>query len=101
MAKKRISDIFELQNSPFRSTNDNMAPTQNGRRPDLKETIMFRYFLFFLLMAMPVAGAGLEVGDSAPPFSLPGSDGQNYTLEQFLGKKPVVLAWYPKAFTGG
>ena len=43
----------------------------------------------------------LKVGDKAPNFSLVGSDGKTYTLEQFAGDKPVVLAWFPKAFTPG
>ena len=42
----------------------------------------------------------LKVGDPAPDFSLPGSDGKTYTLSQLRGKY-VVLAWFPKAFTGG
>ena len=40
-------------------------------------------------------------GDVAPAFSLPGSDGQTYSLSQFRGKQAVVIAWFPKAFTGG
>jgi peroxiredoxin Q/BCP len=47
------------------------------------------------------AAAELKVGDPAPAFSLEGSDGKTYTLEQFKGKSPVVIAWFPKAFTGG
>ncbi len=43
----------------------------------------------------------LKVGDKAPEFSLPGSDGKTYALADFKGKKAVVLAWFPKAFTGG
>ena len=43
----------------------------------------------------------LEVGDPAPDFTLPGSDGKTYTLSQFKGDKPVVIAFFPKAFTGG
>jgi peroxiredoxin Q/BCP len=46
-------------------------------------------------------GSALKAGDSAPAFSLPGSDGKTYTLEEFKGKKAVVIAWFPKAFTGG
>ena len=42
----------------------------------------------------------LKVGDPAPDFSLPGSDGKTYSLSQLKGKT-VVLAWFPKAFTGG
>lgn len=45
--------------------------------------------------------AELAVGDKAPEFSLAGSDGKTYTLSQFKGKKAVVLAWFPKAFTSG
>jgi thioredoxin-dependent peroxiredoxin len=43
----------------------------------------------------------LKPGDIAPAFSLPGSDGRTYTLADFRGKQAVVLAWFPKAFTGG
>jgi hypothetical protein len=42
----------------------------------------------------------LEPGDSAPAFSLPGSDGTTHALADLKGKT-VVLAWFPKAFTGG
>src|SRR5678816_3231277 len=42
----------------------------------------------------------LKVGDAAPAFSLPGSDGKTHTLAQYKGKA-VVIAWYPKAFTSG
>lgn len=42
-----------------------------------------------------------KVGDPAPDFSLQGSDGKTYKLSDFKGKKPVVVAWFPKAFTGG
>ncbi len=43
----------------------------------------------------------LKVGDKAPAFSLPGSDGKTHTLAEHKGKRAVVLAWFPKAFTGG
>ena len=42
----------------------------------------------------------LKVGDLAPDFSLPGSDGKPHKLTDLKGKA-VVLAWFPKAFTGG
>lgn len=47
------------------------------------------------------SAADLKVGDKAPEFSLPGTDGKTYSLADFRGKKAVVLAWFPKAFTGG
>jgi peroxiredoxin Q/BCP len=43
----------------------------------------------------------LKAGDPAPAFSLPGSDGKTYALADYKGKRVVVLAWFPKAFTGG
>jgi peroxiredoxin Q/BCP len=43
----------------------------------------------------------LKVGDAAPAFSLPGSDGKTHSLSDSKGKKAVILAWFPKAFTGG
>ena len=42
----------------------------------------------------------LQVGDDAPAFDLPGSDGNTHSLAQYAGRT-VVLAWFPKAFTGG
>jgi peroxiredoxin Q/BCP len=42
----------------------------------------------------------LKVGDTAPDFSLEGSDGKTYTLRDLQGTA-VVLAWFPKAYTGG
>lgn len=43
----------------------------------------------------------LHPGDNAPDFTLAGSDGQTYRLADFRGRRAVVLAWFPKAFTGG
>jgi peroxiredoxin Q/BCP len=40
---------------------------------------------------------GLQPGDVAPAFSLPGSDGKTYSLADFKGRRPVVIAWFPKA----
>jgi peroxiredoxin Q/BCP len=45
--------------------------------------------------------AEVGIGDDAPDFKLVGSDGKTYSSDQFKGKKAVVIAWYPKAFTGG
>ena len=63
-----------------------------------------------LLMATLVLGlasaamaqtADLKVGDQAPNFKLQATDGKTYQLSDFKGKKPVVLAWFPAAFTRG
>ncbi len=53
------------------------------------------------LLSVPAQGADLKVGDMAPDFTMPGSDGTTYQLSDFRGEKAVVLAWFPKAFTGG
>lgn len=45
--------------------------------------------------------AAPKVGDAAPDFSLRGSDGKTHRLADYRGKKGVVIAWFPKAFTGG
>jgi peroxiredoxin Q/BCP len=43
----------------------------------------------------------LETGDAAPDFELPASDGVTYRLSRVHGTAPVVVAWFPKAFTPG
>jgi peroxiredoxin Q/BCP len=53
-----------------------------------------------LLSAKPVLAQELKAGDPAPDFTLPGTDGKTYSLASLKGKA-VVLAWFPKAFTGG
>jgi len=43
----------------------------------------------------------LKAGDAAPGFILKGSDGKTHSLADYKGKQAVVIAWFPKAFTGG
>uniref|UniRef100_B8HSQ2 thioredoxin-dependent peroxiredoxin n=1 Tax=Cyanothece sp. (strain PCC 7425 / ATCC 29141) TaxID=395961 RepID=B8HSQ2_CYAP4 len=43
----------------------------------------------------------VKVGDRAPDFTLPSSSGANVSLADFIGKKPVVLYFYPKDETPG
>jgi len=45
--------------------------------------------------------AALDVGSMAPDFALPGSDGKVHRLADDRGKRAVIVAWFPKAFTGG
>jgi hypothetical protein len=49
----------------------------------------------------PEATPSLARGDRAPDFSLEGSDGKTHALADHAGKEVVVVAWFPKAFTGG
>jgi peroxiredoxin len=43
----------------------------------------------------------LKVGDEAPDFTLPDNNNKPVKLSDFRGKKNVVLAFFPAAFTGG
>lgn len=60
-----------------------------------------REFFFLGLLASPTALWALEVGDVAPNFSVQASDGATYKLSDFRNKSFVVIAFFPKAFTGG
>ena len=55
----------------------------------------------FALTGLNALAAELKAGDPAPNFKLQGSDGKTYSLADFKGKQAVVIAWFPKAFTGG
>jgi cytochrome oxidase Cu insertion factor (SCO1/SenC/PrrC family) len=62
------------------------------------------FVLAVLLLAVAhgqQAAPKLEVGMLAPEFSVPDHNGNVVNLKDFLGKKAVLLAFYPKAFTGG
>ena len=53
-------------------------------------------------LAAPAAHAvELAVGDPAPDFSLPGTDGATHSLAEHRSKRGVVIAWFPAAFTPG
>jgi len=45
--------------------------------------------------------AALKVGDKAPDFGLPASNGEKISPKDFKGKKRVVLYFYPKDDTPG
>lgn len=53
------------------------------------------------LIVAQLHAADLKVGDDAPDFEMVGSDGNTYKLSDFKGKQAVVVAWFPRAFTGG
>ena len=42
----------------------------------------------------------VEVGDKAPDFELINQHGESIKLSSFIGKKPVVLVFYPLSFSG-
>ena len=53
------------------------------------------------LGACGTAPAKLRIGQSAPPFTLPDTDGKPVTLAELIAVGPVILAFFPKAFTSG
>ncbi len=53
------------------------------------------------VVAMLLGSAALKVGDRAPDFTLPDTDGKPVRLSKLLERGPVVLAFYVKAFTPG
>jgi peroxiredoxin len=56
--------------------------------------------VFQMAMRTDESLVDLKAGDVAPDFSLSGSDGRTYRLRDLAGHI-VVVAWFPKAFTGG
>ena len=53
------------------------------------------------LLAMLLGSTPLQAGERAPEFSLPSTDGTEITLSRVLEKGPVILFFFPKAFTPG
>jgi peroxiredoxin Q/BCP len=47
------------------------------------------------------AQQGLPVGDNAPEFKAPADNGSTWNSKEFLGKKYIVVYFYPAAMTGG
>src|SRR5215813_4518384 len=56
---------------------------------------MLKTLAFALVLAAVAANA------PAPDWTLQGSDGKTYSSSALKGKRGYVLAWFPKAFTGG
>ena len=57
-----------------------------------------------LLSAQTPGKTQFKAGDTAPDFTLRGAsatENKEYKLSDYLGKKVVVLAFFPAAFTGG
>jgi thioredoxin-dependent peroxiredoxin len=63
--------------------------------------LVFAVLLIAATVGAQTPAPELKVGDPAPDFALPASDGNTYRLADFKGKQAVVVAWFPKAFTQG
>lgn len=72
-----------------------------------------KYLSFFTIGLLATAAfaqntqpphTNLKVGDTAPDFTVSArsnSSGKEIKLSDFLGKKNVILAFFPAAFSGG
>jgi peroxiredoxin Q/BCP len=55
-----------------------------------------------IFSSLSVSGQpGLAVGDKAPEFKLIADDGSTWNIKEFLGKKNIVVYFYPGAMTSG
>ncbi len=63
--------------------------------------LLVKLILIVFGFMMMLSAKALEVGEMAPDFSLPGTDGRTYQLSDYRGKQAVVVAWFPKAYTYG
>ena len=66
----------------------------------MKKLLSIAAGLGALFACASAPAADLKPGDGAPDFALQGSDGKTHRLADYKGRT-VVLAWFPKAFTGG
>lgn len=61
----------------------------------------FALFVVTLFSLSTRAAEMPKVGDATPEFDMQGSDGKSYAAKDFVGKRAVIIAWFPRAFTGG
>jgi peroxiredoxin Q/BCP len=68
----------------------------------MKLILALAFGALFMTATFASAAEPLKVGDTAPDFTMVGSDGKTYKLSELTkAGKAVVVAWYPRAFTGG
>ncbi len=91
-ARHRAGEAFEIGHTP---------PGSNDDEDHRSRLAALLGLAFVTAGSVARAADELKVGDKAPDFSLKATDGKTYTLADFKGKKGVVLAWFPKADTGG
>ncbi len=53
------------------------------------------------VLAMLLGSSAVKLGARAPDFTLPDTDGKPVSLAALLERGPVILAFYPKAYTPG
>ena len=65
------------------------------------KTITFILFMLIGIMSKAQENPTLEIGDPAPDFSTLSDNGTNWNSTDFVGKKIMVVYFYPAAMTGG
>ncbi|MAD07339.1 MAG: peroxiredoxin [Gammaproteobacteria bacterium] len=70
------------------------------RQPFAIRTLVTLLALFGTLCSTGSLANALQVGDRAPDFELPGTDGNTHTLVA-ADNSWLVVAWFPKAYTSG
>jgi peroxiredoxin Q/BCP len=58
-------------------------------------------FLVFSIVSVAQTQKVLNVGDKAPSFKTLADDGSTWDVNNFIGKKYIVVYFYPAAMTGG
>ena len=53
------------------------------------------------LLTSVLAAAAPQVGELAPDFTVTDTDGKTHTLSEMVKTSTVIVAFFPKAFTGG
>lgn len=85
-----------MVDSPFQAELRSYIASQSNSRTVPCMTTSLR-LLFFALLSLPLAAAAnqpppvLEIGQSAPDFTLPGIDGQDHSLGDFADAKLLVV----------
>ena len=67
----------------------------------MKQFLLVAVFAVLSIAQNAPQHTSLKVGDVAPDFTLPDNNNKPVKLSDFRGKKNVVLAFFPAAFTGG
>lgn len=58
--------------------------------------------VIFIFSSFAVSGQqSLAIGDKVPEFKLLADDGSIWSIDKFLGKKTIVVYFFPAAMTGG
>jgi hypothetical protein len=63
-----------------------------------QKSLLVSGLLFFGLIGTVRVSSALDVGDKAPDFTLPSTNGVDISLNDFRGKKWVFLEFYAAAF---